>query len=615
VDTIKMELCKLPHSPGVYLFKDEKGEIIYIGKAKDIRKRVSQYFRSLSNSPKTKLLVSKINSIDFICTSSEKEALLLEFSLIKKHRPRFNIVLRDDKAYLLFKLDLTHPYPRIQLTRKITKKNNCKYFGPYTSAKAARETLKLINKIFPLRKCKDSIFRNRTRPCLQYHINRCLGPCCLEVDKNEYMELIKEVEMFLKGKDSHLISNLEKKMWDASEKYEFEKAAQLRDRILKVKKTLEQQRVIFPKGGDLDVIAIEKDKELLGIGILFIRSGKVIDHKNFVFDKEKLNFLLTSEKHSIKQEILRSFLYQFYSLHPFIPEKILLPCELKDVSIEEFLKEKKGKSVELLSPRTNLHRDLLRLATINIFKKQIKNYNELLKLSKILGISNIPKRIEIIDCSHMMGKQTMVGQIVFEDGNLKKEDYRIYRFSELDDIKDDYLALRRWAKKRFASGPPWPDLLIIDGGKGQLNVVKSSFQEEFNDSLPFKIIAIAKGKRTGDPQDKIYIHGRKNPLSLKKGSKELLFIQFLRDNAHRFVITRMKKSFKKKSLESSIEKIAGVGPKTAKILWNHFNTLEHLLSASIDDLIKVPGIGKRRAEQIYSGLQKIKEQVNTYQVD
>jgi len=215
----------------------------------------------------------------------------------------------------------------------------------------------------------------------------------------------------------------------------------------------------------------------------------------------------------------------------------------------------------------------------------------------------------------MMGKQTMVGQIVFEDGNLKKEDYRIYRFSELDDIKDDYLALRRWAKKRFASGPPWPDLLIIDGGKGQLNVVKSSFQEEFNDSLPFKIIAIAKGKRTGDPQDKIYIHGRKNPLSLTKGSKELLFIQFLRDNAHRFVITRMKKSFKKKSLESSIEKIAGVGPKTAKILWNHFNTLEHLLSASIDDLIKVPGIGKRRAEQIYSGLQKIKEQVNTYQVD
>ncbi len=606
VDSI---LSKLPNLPGVYLFKDKNREIIYIGKAKDIKKRVSQYFRAKPGSLKTRLLVSKIECIDFICTSSEKEALLLEFSLIKKYRPKFNIVLRDDKAYLLFKLDYSHPYPRLQLTRKVVKKNKCKYFGPYTSANAARQTFSIINKIFPLRKCKDTIFRNRTRPCLEYHINRCLGPCCIDVDKSEYMTLVKQVEMFLQGKNQNLIKELEKNMWHAANQFEFEKAAILRDRIVEIKKTLEQQRVILPQHGDIDIVAIEQGEDVLGIGVLFVRNGRMLDHKSFVFAKEKSGFWGGERDDLVMQDILRSFLFQFYSTHPFIPNEIVLPFELEDRSIEEFLREKKKGRVRIIFPTKSLYKDLMRLARLNIFKGQrTKDWSRLMGISKIFSMCHIPNRIEVVDASHLGGKITLVGQVVYENGDFKKQDYRVYRFSNLDGSMDDYLTLGEWAKRRYKSGPPWPDLLIIDGGKGQLNVVLNVFKEIFNGSVPFKLISIAKGKGRGGG-DKVYVPGRKNPLPMAKGSKELLFIQLLRDNCHRYVIGNLKKRYSKYTIKSSIENITGVGPKTAKLLWNNFNSLEGILNVSLEDLQKVSGIGRKRAKQIYSGLQKIKEQV------
>ncbi len=603
----QLDLTKLPEGPGVYLFKDQNEKVIYVGKAKNIRKRVSQYFYSKQDSPKTKVLVSKIKKIDFFCTHSEKEALLLEYNLIKKYRPKYNIVLKDDKSYLLFKIDLNHEYPRIEITRKTQYKSNCKYFGPYTSAKAARETYKILNTIFPLRKCKETVFKNRTRPCLQFHIKRCLGPCCTEVNREEYMELIKEVELFLKGNSDVLIKKLEKEMWIAADKLEFEKAALIRDKIKKIRYTLKKQRVIIPKNIDMDVFSLDKKEDLIGVGILLIRNGRLIDQKKFIFRGEKIEFQLCfHNEQEVYIDILQSVMYQLYSLSSMIPDKILLPFKLENMEIKEFLKEKKGKNVALLSPTTNEHKDLLRLASLNIFKEEPASHlKELIKLSEILKLTNIPKRIEVIDASHIGGEYPMVGLVVMEEGELKKNEYRIYHLKELGTTRDDYLILRTWAKKRVSSGPPWPDLLIIDGGKGQLHVVEKSFLEELKD-IPFKIISIAKGKN--NEEDRVYISHRKNPLPLKPGSKELLLIKFLRDNVHRFVLSKTTVAAKNSLITSEIEKIKGIGKKRAKLLWDEFKSLDKLLSASAHELKNVKGIGEKRAEELFLHLQKLKEQ-------
>ncbi len=600
----------LPHSPGVYLFKDRDEVVIYVGKAKDIKKRVFQYFRTKNLSPKTNLLVSKINSIDFICTSSEKEAFILEFNLIKKYRPKYNIVLRDDKSYLLFKLDLNHPFPRVQITRKFVSKPQCKYFGPYTSAKAARETYKLINKIFPIRKCKDTIFKNRTRPCLQFHIKRCLAPCCFDVKREYYLEIIKEVQLFLKGRNKELISKLEKEMWNASDNLEFERAASIRDRIREIKKTLEQQRVLILMREDMDVFALEQEEAHLGVGVLMLRGGRVVGEKDFVFNGDTINFNEIGGPKERFSDVLSSIIYQFYSTQPYIPDKILIPSKGIDPHVVDLLEEKKGKKVHIIFPSTSKLKDLIRLASINIFKEKNSKYTmELIAISKLLNMPSVPRRIEVIDASHIMGKHTMVGMVVFENGELKKDKYRIYRFEELDDKRDDYLTLLSWTERRFKSGLPWPDVLIIDGGRGQLNTVRYGFKELFGSTIPFKMISIAKTKGR-DRGDKIYIAGRKNPIILPRDSKELLFIQFLRDNVHRYIVSRTRKRAESTSLKSLIQSINGVGPKTYRLMWGYFGSLDRILSASPMELKNVPGIGKKRAEEIYLGLQKIKEEVN-----
>lgn len=608
----KLDLSNLPDAPGVYLFKDHNEKVIYVGKANNIKKRVSQYFYLKQDSPKTKVLVSKIKKIDFFCTHSEKEALLLEYNLIKKYKPRYNILLKDDKSYLLFKIDLNHEFPRIQITRKIQYKSNCKYFGPYTSAKAARETYKILNTIFPIRKCKESVFKNRTRPCLQFYIKRCLGPCCIQVDREQYLELIKEIELFLKGHSDDLIKKLEKDMWLASDMLEFEKAALIRDKIKKIKCTLQKQRVIIPKNIDMDVFSIDRKEDLIGIGILLIRKGRMIDQKKFVFSSKKIEFQSTflNDEH-VNRELLQSVIYQFYTINSMIPDKILLPYSENNMEIREFLKEKKGRNVDLLSPLTHEHKDLIRLASLNIFKEEpAAHLKELIKLSELLKLTNIPKRIEVIDASHIGGEYPMVGVVVMEEGELKKDQYRIYHLKELKNSRDDYLILKNWAKKRVLSGPPWPDLLIVDGGKGQLNVVERAFFQEFNNHIPFKIISIAKGKN--NEEDRIYITKRKNPIPMKFGSKELLLIKFLRDNVHRFVLSKTTSAARNSLITSEIEKIKGVGKKRARLLWDEFKSFDKLLNASVEDLQKVEGIGAKRAQDIFLHLQKLKEKINFY---
>ncbi len=610
--TPPVDVSSLPILPGVYIFKDKEGEILYVGKAKDIKKRVSSYFSRGFVSPKTSVLIKRIHQIDVICTRTEKEALLLEFSLIKKHRPSFNIVLRDDKAYLLFKLDKRADFPRLEITRRVKREKGCRYFGPYTSAKAARSTFKLISKLFPLRKCRDPLFKNRTRPCLQFYMNRCLAPCCREVDKKEYMKIVRQVELFLEGRSRQLLRSLEEQMWQAAEREAFEEAAMIRDRLFEVKKTLETQSVILPHEGDVDVVGIVVEENKTKIGVLFVRGGRAEETYLYEFDREILDFSLPIRgDYPIQMELLETFLVQFYSIHP-LPPKVLISHSLKNDIIKEFLWEKGGRGVDIHVPSTEEEKNLMELIHINLLKeKQERFLPELCALGRIFQLPSPPLRIEAIDASHLGGECPTVGQVVFERDCLKKQDYRIYTFPHLAGIGDDYALLYNWAKKRYKSGPPWPDLLLIDGGKGQLRVVKRAFEELFDGEVPFKFLAIAKGS---GPRcwslDRIYLPGRKNPLSLKKNDKLLLFLQYLRDNVHRFVKSRMTSSLRRaRDKQSKLEEIPGVGPHMASLLWKHFGSLASMVEASEEDLVKLPGIGHKKAKLIYSGLQKIREQV------
>ncbi len=607
--TSPIDVSSLPGMPGVYIFKDDRGKVLYVGKAKDLKRRVGSYFYRNHISPKTVLLMKRVEDIDVICTRTEKEALLLEFSLIKKYRPPFNIVLRDDKAYLLFKLNKNLDFPRLEITRKVKREKGCRYFGPYTCASAARSTFKLINKIFPLRKCKDSLFKNRTRPCLQFYMKRCLAPCCRDVDREKYMKVVKQVELFLEGRSEQLLREMEEQMWRAAEQEAFEEAAMIRDRIFEVKKTLESQSVILPHEGDMDVIAIVLEKRQVKIGVLFVREGRAEETYTYKFDREIFGFSASLKEYSLEAEVLSHFLVQFYSFYP-LPPKVLISQPIKDLTLWDFLRERGGRDIEILTPRRREDRDLIEMVQINLLKeKKERFFYEICALSRIFNLASPPSRIEVIDGSHLGGECPTVGQVVFEGDDLKKEDYRIYTFPSLQGKGDDYLLLYNWAKKRYKSGPPWPDILLIDGGKGQLGIVKKGLEESFGKGgIPFKIMAIAKGKG-GAVLDRVYIPGRKNPLSLKRNDRLLLFLQFLRDNAHRFVKSRMGSSLRRRIKQSEVEEIPGIGPHIASLLWKHFGTLSSMIEASEESLKNIPGIGDKRARLIYSGLQKMREQV------
>ena len=587
--------------------KNGQGKIIYVGKAKNIRKRLSSYFRPPEQLPvKTRVMMARVKDIDFLCTNTEKEALLLEASLIKKHRPRYNIVLRDDKQYILFKLDKKNNFPTLRLTRKVDR-DGAIYFGPFTSARSARQTLSVINKLFRLRKCSDRIFKNRVRPCLQYHINRCLAPCCNPVSKEEYAQMVRQVELFLSAKSRDLLKKLESRMHREAERLNFEKAAELRDMIHAIRQTLEQQAVVLPKEGDVDVFAYVPCETGLGIGVLFVRQGRVLDSRSFRFSNFHYwpDFELEQEE---IEAVLTSFLIQFYGPTRFIPDKIVLPVVVKDKSIEKLLTELKGKEVRLISAKDKKFKQLINMAKQNCIEAIGRKKADDLSpgLARILGLEFEPKRIECIDASHISGQGMRVGLVVFENGRPKRDEYRIYKFPELEGSSDDYLALSRFVERRLRSGPPWPDLLLIDGGKGQLNAVLTALRNHDSSTL-FSIAAIAKGptRRAGELFDQIFVPGRKNPLALSPGSRELLFLQQIRDEAHRFVLSSLRQAGKKNMFKSELENLPGIGPKTAKILWTHFQSLDAIYGASEEELANLPGFGPKRAKKIFLALKNI----------
>ncbi len=581
--------------------KDSAGKILYVGKAISLRKRLSSYFRPGAKlTPKNESLVRRVRRVDTLLAGTEKEALLLEASLIKKHRPRYNIVLRDDKQYVLFKLEKRSEYPRLLITRKAVRDGSV-YFGPFTSAAAARQTWKLLGRAFPLRKCADSVFRNRVRPCLYHDIGQCLAPCVRDVDRNEYLDLVRRVEMFLRGRSGELLDVLEREMSELAESLEFEKAAILRDRIRDVRRTVERQAVVLQREADLDALALAETATGLGLGQVVVRQGRLLDEKRFFWPG------LTLEE---GPEALQSFLNQYYDGGRLIPGRIILPYDADVGTLSEVLAERREGAVRIVTANSVEERGLVDLARSVAARDDPRSTDTDIAelLSGRLRLDARVERIEGVDASHLGGEGLRVGQVCFVQGHPAKEEYRLYAFPELEGAGDDYAALAAWMKRRIDAGAPWPDLILLDGGKGQLAAVERALNEHWpNDSDEPKpaLASIAKGpsRRAGELEDRVFRPGRKNPMNLLPGSPELLFLQRVRDESHRFVIGRQRSSRKTNVLQSEVLSLPGIGPKTARLLWDRFGSLDAMLEAGEEGLREVPGIGAQRAAQIAGRLK------------
>jgi excinuclease ABC subunit C len=601
-----------PASPGVYLMKSARGKILYVGKAKRLRSRLASYFRSdVGHTVKTAALVARIEAVEVLLTASEKEALLLESSLIKKHRPRYNVVLKDDKNYILFKLDRRSLYPRLTFTRRV-ERDGAAYFGPFTSAAAARATWKELGRAFPLRKCGDRTLANRVRPCLFYNIGQCLAPCVLAVDQEVYAGLVRRVEAFLTGRSAEVLRAVREGMEQAAKELAFERAAELRDLLRAMRKTVEGQATVLTRLVDLDVANLAVTDRGVGLCLLFVRQGRLLDRKTFFFPG-----LAASEA----AWAAGSALLQFYRPESFIPPRLVVPAALAvgagddeegegegdGRALAEILEERRGAALRYGPARGREERKLLEMAEANARRAaeeaaKVAAGDILSSLARRLGLPGL-SRLEAVDVSHLGGRGVRVGLVVFEDGEPSKSDYRTYAFPELEGTSDDYRALAAFATKRAASGPPWPDLLLIDGGKGQLAAVGRAL-EEAGAGGAFALAGIAKGERRSknEMDDVIYLPGRKNPLALRPGSPELLFLQKVRDTVHDFSLGRQRRARHKAGLRSEVLALPGVGPKTARLLWEAFGSVAAMRQASLEALREKTGLGPARAAAVLAAL-------------
>jgi excinuclease ABC subunit C len=589
------KLEQTPHRPGVYLMKDDRGCIIYIGKARDLKKRLASYFKSpCRNDIKTGVLIKKIASFDIIITASEKEALILESNLIKRHRPRYNVILKDDKRYPSLRLDLRDPYPKLDVVRKI-KKDGALYFGPYSSASAVRQTLKFVNKTFKLRKCKKKDYRSQTRPCLHCQMQGCLAPCCMDVDRGVYEDMVKEAVLFLKGRAPQLVKKIEREMGAAAIKQDFEKAAVLRDKLFAVQKTIEKQVVVATDFKDRDVFGLACQDGVALITLLFVRGGFLQGTRHFNFDH-----ILSGPA-----EIIEAFLRQYYEGTPFIPKEILLPVALEDaISLEDWLKAIKGSKVRIHWPQRGEKKRLVEMAAQNagskleeVLSNQARNQALLLKLKQRLGLKRLPMHMECFDNSNISGTEPVAGMVVFKNGQPDKASYRTYRLESIGE-PDDYAFMREVLTRRFGKGEgakPWPDLLVVDGGKGQLNIALDVIRQ-FDLGGAFDIIGIAKKDvHKGEPEDKIFKPGRANPVNLGSDRSLLLLLQWIRDEAHRVAVSFHRRRRTKSGMTSVLDGIPGIGAKRKGALLAHFGSIKRIQAASLEELSALPGMNQRVA--------------------
>ena len=595
VTELEKNLDNIPTSPGVYIMKSKAGEIMYVGKAKDLRARLRAYFRDGDSRYSVQFLMKRVADIDFIVTNNEKEALLLENTLIKQHRPRYNIRLKDDKTYVSLRLDPREDFPRLTIVRRY-RKDGALYFGPYSSAAAVRDTLRSIQTVFPIRRCSNVAFKGRTRPCLNYQMGRCTGPCCGMISKEDYHELIREITMFLKGRSDELIKQLKGRMADASDKLNFEMAAAIRDRLHSIERTLEKQQAVSAASVDQDVFGMYSDGSQTQIQVLFVRDGKLIDTGSYTFRRKQMPV----------SELFSSFLKQFYSPERFVPKEILIPSAVEDAQLlAELLTERRGQQVGVRFPRRGEKRRLVEMASRNaeniLRTKRAAAQDEssvLQELQKRLRLRNAPTRIECVDISNIGGREAVGSLVVFDRGRPHKSSYRRYRIKTVSGA-DDYAMMEEVLTRRYKRAlreGDLPDLLVVDGGKGQLNVALDVLHRLGVTGL--SAVGLAKPARETET-DKLFLPGRKNPVILSASSPALHLLQQVRDEAHRFAITYHKKLRKKSRLRSALSDIPGVGEKRKKALLTHFGSIERVKEASVAELASVPGIPGSLANRIY----------------
>ena len=543
ITSFQSTLDHLPKQPGVYLMKGKKGEILYIGKARLLTDRIRSYFQKGGDqSPKTRVLVGLISDIETIVTKSELEALLLESNLIKRHRPRFNLVLRDDKYYPYLRLPIKDNFPRLSIVRRV-KQDGALYFGPYVPTGALRETLKIIKKVFPLATCKIDIDGTAERACIEFEIKRCMAPCTGNQSQEDYHRIVKQVQCFLEGRDKELLEGMRAEMEIAADKEEFEKAARVRDRITKVTKTLEKQRIAQISSVDQDVMGLARMGPAADLQLLFVRGGQLIGRKDFYW---------SDTKEASEQELIRSVIEQFYNKEILPPNEVLIPTTLSERElVEQWLADKRGDAVRILTPERGAKHHLLRLAQENAaaaiaehIRKGAVEEKEAKELQKILRLPNELGRIEGFDISNTMGTNSAASVVVWEDGKMKKSDYRRFKVKTVKGA-NDFASMYEIVKRRYGGslnanskkGLPLPDLILIDGGIGQLRAATEALMELGLKHVP--IIGLAKAK--GEKEERIYSLGRRDPMVLNPSSLASHLVQRIRDEAHRFAITYHRK--------------------------------------------------------------------------
>ena len=591
-DSIKNALAVLPEKPGVYLMHDAEGKVIYVGKAVVLKNRVRSYFRNLaSHTPKVRAMVAKIAEIETIITSSEVEALILECNLIKKYRPRYNISLKDDKSYPYLKVTMQEDFPRLHMTRRLMR-DGAKYYGPYADAGAMYETMKLLKTMFPLRTCRKM---NPDRPCLNYHIKRCLAPCAGYVSKDEYGKMIKSVCMVLDGRTTELERDLKQRMQQAAEEYAFEEAARLRDQLQAVERLNESQKAVTNNGGDMDIIGFAQDMTGNCLQIFFVRKGKLIGRDNFFLQ----------DGGEAPQEVLTAFIKQYYNEATFIPREIVLPqlpqAEEQQL-IELWLREKAERKVELLTPQRGVKRELLQLANDNALKLlqerlrkgslSLKNDEQAAEeLQQALGLAHSLERMDCFDISHTQGSETVASMVVFRNGSISKKDYRKYKIVSAEGKPDDFKSMQEVVYRRYKDYEDLPNLVVIDGGKGQLSSALEVIRGLGLADLP--VVGLAKR------EEEIFIPHQSTSILLDRDSAALHLIQRIRDEAHRFAITFHRKLRGKRNLVSVLDHVEGIGPKRRQALWKAFKTLDAMKAASVEELASVDGMNSTAAQAVY----------------
>jgi excinuclease ABC subunit C len=594
----------MPELPGVYIMKDKNGRIIYVGKAINLKNRVRQYFQSKSAQiPKVKVMVSNIKEFEYIVTDTELEALILECNLIKKHKPKFNILLKDDKTYPYIKITMEEDYPRILITRRV-EKDGSRYFGPYSNAGAVKETIALIKKLFPLKTCKKVLPRDigKERPCLNFYINQCLGPCRGDVDKESYRAVVDDICSFLDGRQNKIIERLKDQMKVAAENMEFEKAAIFRDKINSLNHILEKQKIVSTSLEDLDIIAFAREITTACIQVFFVRGGKLIGREHFVFNQ-------VEEDNS---ELITSFIKQFYSSSVFIPKEILLQEEIDEkLLIEHWLGNKRNSKVYIKVPKRGEKLKLVEMVAQNAaielkqFKEKIQSEQKLATesiegLTKILNLKKLPERIEAFDISNTGRTEMVASMVVFEMGLPARKEYRRFKIKWIDNI-NDYGAMQEVIYRRLRN-PKFnklPDIILVDGGVGHVNSVKLVIQELNMDIPVFGMVKDEKHRTRGLVFDD-------KEIDLSKDIMLLRFITTIQNEAHRFALNYNRKLRSKRYKTSILDDIEGIGETKKIALLKHFGSINKIKEAQPEELMAVKGIGKSLALNIYQFFQKDK---------